>query len=157
MTDSERVTPTLYSCSIDTFCLSLDVIRLFVFGWDFPTGGEMLGVLGQNDPQNIKWEKKLAGRALFYAKLRLLSHCAWIYLYAFGLCRCARKKGSKAGRKKSHRKCIFHVCVERPLEGGFQPNLANVFFSQTLSNMRSFIVITWEVSELWDVEVSMLP
>ena len=35
----------------------LDVIRLFLFGWDFPTGGEILGVLGQNDPQNVKIEK----------------------------------------------------------------------------------------------------
>jgi len=32
----------------------LDVIRLFVFGWDFPTWGEMLGVFGQNDTQNVK-------------------------------------------------------------------------------------------------------
>ena len=32
----------------------LDVIRLFLFGWDFPTGGEILGVLGQNDPQNVE-------------------------------------------------------------------------------------------------------
>jgi len=35
----------------------LDVSRLFVFGWDFTTGGAILGVLGQNDPQNVNWEK----------------------------------------------------------------------------------------------------
>jgi len=32
----------------------LDVIRLFLFDWDFPTGGESLVGFGQNDPQNIK-------------------------------------------------------------------------------------------------------
>jgi len=128
----------------------LDVIRLFLFARDFSTGGEMSGVLGQNDPQNVKWEKIVVGRALSYAKLRLLSHCAWNYLYPFGLCRCARKKaGRKAGRKKSHMKCIFHVCVEQPLAGGFQPNLAHVFVSRTSPNVQSFIVITWEVSELY--------
>jgi len=35
----------------------LDVNRLFLFGWDFPTGGEIVGVIGQNDLQNVKWEK----------------------------------------------------------------------------------------------------
>ena len=58
------------------------------------------------------------------------------------------KKGSKEGRKKSHKKCIFHVCVEQPLVGGFQPKLASVFVSPTLSNVQSFIVINSEVFEL---------
>jgi len=32
----------------------LDVIRLFVFGWDFPTGGRNFGVVfGQNDLKNV--------------------------------------------------------------------------------------------------------
>jgi len=35
----------------------LDVIRLLVCGWDFPTGGEILGIFGKNDPQNVNWEK----------------------------------------------------------------------------------------------------
>jgi len=109
-----------------------DVIRLFLFGWDFSTGGEIVGVFGQNDPKTSNWRKTLAWTALPYAKLRLLSHCAWNYLYPFGLCRCARKKaGRKAGRKKSHKKCIFHVSVERSIAGGMQPNLANLFFSRT--------------------------
>ena len=68
-----------------------------------------------------------------------------------------KKGGRKEGRKKSHKKCIFHVCVERPLAGGFQPNLANVFVSPTLSNVQSFIAINLEVSELSGVKVSMLP
>jgi len=32
----------------------LDVNRLFLFGWDFPTGGEIVGVWGQNDSKNVK-------------------------------------------------------------------------------------------------------
>jgi len=134
----------------------LDVIGLFKFGWDFHTGGgEILGFGGKMTPKTSNYLKTLAGRALPHAKVRLLSHCAWNYLYPFGLCRCARKKGRKEGRKKSHRKCIFHVCVERPLAGWFQPNLAHVFVPRTWSNVQSFIVTTWEVSELWGVEVSI--
>jgi len=30
----------------------------------------------------------------------------------------------KAGRKEEKSQCILHVCVERPLVGGFQPNMA---------------------------------
>jgi len=54
----------------------LYVIRLFIFGWDFPTGGEILGVLGKMTPKTANERKTLAGRALSYAKLRLLSHFA---------------------------------------------------------------------------------
>jgi len=56
---------------------------------------------------------------------------------------CAYAQEKKAGRQegRSHKKCKFHVCVERPQAGGFQPNLANVFVSWTLSNEQSFIVI----------------
>jgi len=32
----------------------LNVIRLILFGWDFRTGGEILRVLGGNDPQNVR-------------------------------------------------------------------------------------------------------
>ena len=46
-------------------------------------------------PKRQNREKHLTGGHFFYAKLRLLSHCSWNYLYPFGLCRCARKKGSK--------------------------------------------------------------
>jgi len=65
---------------------------------------------------------------------------------------CAGVQEKKAvkheGSKKSHKKCIFHVCVERFLAGGIQPNLAYVFVCRTLSNVQSFIVITLQVSEL---------
>jgi len=43
---------------------------------------------------------------------------------------CAGTQEKKEGRKKSHKKCLFHVCVEWPLAGGFQPNLINVFVSR---------------------------
>jgi len=39
-----------------------------------------------------------------------------------------RKKRKRQEGRKSHKKCIFHVCVEQPLAGGFQTNLANVLF-----------------------------
>jgi len=77
----------------------LEVIRLLVFGWDFPTGGEILFILGKMTPNTSMERKTLAGRALPYAKLRLLSHYAWNYLYPFGLCRCARKK-RQTGRQE---------------------------------------------------------
>jgi len=104
--------PRLYIHVQLTLFVYLERFRRYstFFIWlDFPTGGECLGVLGQNDPQNVKWEKTLAGRALPYAKLRLLSHCAWNYLYPFGLCRCAREKGRRAGRNKSQEVYISHM------------------------------------------------
>jgi len=100
--------------------------------------------------------KKLAERALPCATLRLLSQCACNYLYRFGLCRCARNKGSEEGRKKSQEVYITRLCRATPI-GGFQPILEHVFALRTLSNVHNFIVITGEVSELWGVEVSMLP
>jgi len=83
---------------------------------------------GQNNAANVKWEKN-TWSALPYAKLRLLSQFAWTCLYPFGLCRCARKKGSKAGRQegrmkvKSQEVYISRMCGATP-SGGFQPNLA---------------------------------
>ena len=43
----------------------LDVIRLFLFGWDFPTGGEILGVFGQNDPQKYEISKNICLEGTF--------------------------------------------------------------------------------------------
>jgi len=62
-------------------------------------GAKFWGFWGKMIPKTSNERKTLAGRALPYAKLRLLSHCTWNYLYPFDLCRWARKKGSKAGRK----------------------------------------------------------
>ena len=116
----------------------------FLFGWDFPTGGEILGVLGLNDPQNVKIEKNtcwegtsLRQTASFEPLCVKLSLSVW----PVQVRKKNREEGRKEGRKKSHKKCIFHVCVERPLAGGFQPNLANVFISATWSNVQSFIFI----------------
>jgi len=149
--------PRLYNHVQLTFFVYLERFRRYstVCIWlGFPYwGGRNFGGLGAKWPPKRQMRKTLAGRALPYAKLRLLSIVCGISS-PFSLCRCARKKGSKAGR--SHKKCIFHVFVEQPLAGGFQPNLAYVFVSRTLSNLQSFIVITFEVSELWGDEVSML-
>jgi len=111
----------------------LDVIRLC---WDFPKEAKFRGFWGKMTTKTSNERKTLAGRALSYAILSLLSHCAWNYFYPFGLCRCTRKKDRKAGRKKSHKKCIFHVSVERLLAGGFEPNLANVFVSPTIKRAK---------------------
>jgi hypothetical protein len=53
------------------------VIRSFNFGCDFPTGGEIWVVWGENDPQKVKISKNtcLEG-ALPCVRPRLLSHCA---------------------------------------------------------------------------------
>jgi len=105
-----------------------------------------LEVRMKNDPPKTSIERKtLARRALPYAKLRLLSVKCVREIKSIRLA-CAgaqeKKAGKQEGRKKSHMKCIFHVCVERALAGRFQPNLAHVFVSRTLSNVHSFIVIT---------------
>jgi len=60
---------------------------------------------------------------------------------------CAGAQEKKAikqeGRKEEKSQEVYiHVCVEQPLAGGFQPNLADVFVSWTLSNVQSFVVIT---------------
>jgi len=127
--------PRLYIHVQATLFVYLERFRRYstFFIWlEFPYWGRNFGGFwGKWPPKRQIREKTLAERALSYAKLRLLSHCAWNYLYPFGLRNCA-KKGSKAGRKagRSHKKCIFHVCVERPLAGGLQPNLTHVFVSR---------------------------
>jgi len=75
----------------------LDVIRYFLFGWDFLTGGESLGILGQNDPQNVKWVKNTFWEvtssrqtASFEPLCVKLSICVWPVV---------RKKKRKEGRK----------------------------------------------------------
>jgi len=35
----------------------LEVIRHFLFALDFPTGSEILGAFGENDPQKVKISK----------------------------------------------------------------------------------------------------
>jgi len=110
----------------------------------FPYWDESLGVLGKMTPKSSNKRKTLAGNALTYAKLRLLSNFACIISICFA---CAGTQENK-GRKKSQKKCIFYVCLERPLAGGFQPDFVNMFVSRTLSSLNKFIVITSEISEL---------
>jgi len=38
-----------------------------------------------------------------------------------------RKAGRKEARKKSHKKCIFHVCVERPLAEGRSTHVPHMY------------------------------
>ena len=35
------------------------VVRLFHFGWDFPTAGEICGIFGENDLQKVKISKNI--------------------------------------------------------------------------------------------------
>jgi len=122
--------PRLYIHVQLTRFVYLERFRRFLTLFDFlylagiSLRGEILFCFCKMIPKTSNERVTLAGSTLPRAKLRLLNHCAWNYLSPFGLCRCARKKGRKEGSRK---KCIFHVCVEQPLAGGFQPNLANVF------------------------------
>jgi len=47
----------------------LEVIRHFLFAWDFRTGSEILGVLGENDPEKVKISKNtcLKGTSLSHS------------------------------------------------------------------------------------------
>ena len=66
ITDSDRT--YLFSCLCSVHTLSifnrLKVIRLFRFGWDFRTGGEIFEILGEMSPKKGKFRKTLAWRAL---------------------------------------------------------------------------------------------
>jgi len=79
-------------------------------------GAKFWGFLGKMTPKTSNERKTLAGRALSYAKLRLLSHCAWNYLFPFALYMCARKKGRQEGRKedKLQEKYISRMCGATP-------------------------------------------
>jgi len=94
----------------------LDVIRLFVFDSDFPTGAKFWGFWGKMTPKTSNKRKTLARKALPCAKLRLLNHCAWNYLYPFGLWRCARNKKAvkQEGRTKSQEVYILRMCGATP-------------------------------------------
>jgi len=125
-----------------TFCIWLG----------FPYWGRNLGGFGAKWPQNVKLEKNTCWEGTSLRQTASFEPlCVKLSLSVWSV------QVRQAGRKKSHKKCIFHVCVEQPLAGGLQLNLAHVFVWRTLSNTQIFIVVTWEVSELWGVEVCMLP
>jgi len=86
----------------------------FLFGWDFPTGGEILWIVGQNDPQNVKLEKNncwegtsLRQTASFEPLCVKLSLSVWPVQ--------VRKK-KKAGRQeeKSQEMYISRMCRATP-------------------------------------------
>jgi len=125
----------------------------FLFRWDFPTGGEIVGILGKMIPKTSIERKTLAGRALPYAKLRRLSVKLSLSVWPVQV----RKKKRQAGRQeelRSHKKCIFHVCVERSLADGFQPNLAIMFVSRTKLNVQSFLLLE-RLRRCWNFHVAI--
>jgi len=91
---------------------SLDLIRLLCFGWDFPTGGEILGFWGKMTPKTSNERKTFGGRALPYSKLRLLSHCAWNYLYPVQVSKEKRQEGRQ--EEKSQEVYISRMCGATP-------------------------------------------
>jgi len=96
----------------------------------FPYGGRNLGGFGVKWPpkRQIREKHLLGGHFLtpncvFWAIVRNIIS---IRLACAGAQE--RKKAvRKAGRKKSNKNCIFHVCVEQSLAGGFQLNVAHMF------------------------------
>jgi len=76
---------------------------LYLAGINSLLGAKFWGVLDKMTHKTSNERKTLAGRALPYAKLRLLSHCAWNYLHPLGMCTCARKKGRTAGRQEGRK------------------------------------------------------
>jgi len=93
----------------------LDVIRLFLHGWNFRTGAKFWGFRHpkRQIEKNTCWEGTFLRQTAYFEPLWVtLSLSVWPM-------QVRKKKGRKAGRKKSHKKCIFHVCVEWLLAGEF--------------------------------------
>jgi len=104
----------------------------------FPYCGRTFGGLGAKWPRKHQMREKhwlgehfLAPNGVFWAIVREIISIRLASLTRSLTRACAQEKrqeSRKAGRKKSQKKWI---CVERPLAGGFQPNLAHVFVSRT--------------------------
>jgi len=98
------VIPTLYSCSIDTYVF-LERFRrysTFLFGWDFPTGDEMFGLFGQNDSQNVKWEKNTGWEGTSVRQTASFEPlCVKLSLSVWPV-----QVGKEKGRKKSQEVCV---------------------------------------------------
>ena len=74
MTDSDRVTPSLYSCSIDIFLPIFNrlwLIRLFHIGWEFPIASVICGVFRENDPKKSNFRKTRTYRGHFLTSNRV--------------------------------------------------------------------------------------
>jgi len=96
----------------------LDVIQLFYLVGISLLVAKVWVFLGKMTHKTSNERKILAGRALPYAKLRLFSHCAWNYLYPFGLCSCARNKKAVKQEvrqeEKSQEVYISRMCGATP-------------------------------------------
>jgi len=66
----------------------LEVIRHFLFAWDFHTGSEILGFLGKMTPRKWKYRETLAQMALSWVIPRLLSYCALKSVHGYRLHAC---------------------------------------------------------------------
>jgi len=127
--------PRLYIHVQLTLFVYLERVRrysIFFIWLGFPYWGRNFGVFwAKQPPKRQMREQHLLGghfitlNCVFWAIVREIIS---IRLACAGA---QETKGRKEGRKKSHNKCLFHVCVEQPLAGGFQPNLAHVFVSRT--------------------------
>jgi len=145
----------MFNCHFMSILNGLDTIRLCIMMAGISQlGGRNFEVFWAKWPQKRQMrEKHLVGghfftpNCVFWAIVR--------FIISMRLAFAGAQEKQNAGRR--HKKCLFHVCVERLLAAGFQLNIAHVFVSWTLSNVQHFIVITCEVSELWSVEVFMLP
>jgi len=128
-----NVMPTDFIFMFNWHCLSilngLDVMRLFYLAGISLLGGgaKCCGVLEQNDPQNVKWEKNTCFMTSLRSTASFEPFCVKLSLSVWPVQVRKKQNGRKEGRKTSHKKCIFHVCMEQLLACGFQPNLTNVF------------------------------
>jgi len=121
----------------------------------------MLGVWGKLIPKASNERKTLAGWVLPYAKLRLLSHCAWKYLYPFGLCRCAitKKAGRKAGRKKVTRSEVYISRMSGATPSGQSPTKLGkcVCLTDVIKRAKShhYVVRGFGAVKCWSVHVAI--
>src|SRR5208282_2192599 len=66
--------PICFHCNLLSISYHLKVIRHVSFGWDLPIPGQMLGIWGPGDPQNLNCGDSNPQKALPQAKLRRLSY-----------------------------------------------------------------------------------
>jgi len=105
----------------------LDVIRRLHLAGISLLGATFWGLWGKMT-QNVKLEKNTCWEGTSLCQTASFEPlCVKLSLSVMPV---QVRKNKKAGRKKSHKKCIFQVFVERPLVGGFQANLAHVFILQ---------------------------
>jgi len=132
-----------------TFCIWL--------GFPYWGGGKLWGAFGKIAPKRQLKEENLldwhilAPNCIFWAIVR--------EIVSIGLA-CAgtqEKKGGRQEGRKLQKVYISRMCGATPIAGEFQPIFSHVSVSRTQSNVHNFIVIAWEVSELWGVKVSVLP